>query len=165
MCNAWFAAFSSTPMRARAHTGYAYRASCSTVERPPRRPLLNTTRALALRQVGLRPQHPAIRQPVCGTRGCSSRLGTTASKRDEGRGETQHKLGGSQARFFYAAATDQTGLNVFIGCQRSSATATNLPCCRSLPGPPPYTSGHNTSTSLARHWRNAAELSTHATRV
>ena len=50
MCNAWFAAFSSTPKRARAHTGYAYRASCSTAERPPRRPLLNATRALALRQ-------------------------------------------------------------------------------------------------------------------
>lgn len=50
MCNAWFAAFSSTPKRARAHTGYAYRASCSMAERPPRRPLLNTTRALALRQ-------------------------------------------------------------------------------------------------------------------
>lgn len=52
MCNAWFAAFSSTPKRARAHTGYAYRASCSMAGRQAtvRRPLLNTTRALALRQ-------------------------------------------------------------------------------------------------------------------
>ena len=72
---------------------------------------------------------------------------------------------------FLRGGTDQTGLNVIIGNQRSSATATNLPCCQSLPKPPPYIFGHTKAHSLtrtanlARHWRNAAELSTHTSRV
>ena len=68
-------------------------------------------------------------------------LVATRHLNQKGRGETEHAQESHSGPLFYAAATDQTGLNVFIGNQRSSATATNMPWCRSLPVPPPYTAG------------------------
>eukprot|EP00657_Telonema_sp_P-1_P000493 TRINITY_DN10921_c0_g1_i1.p1 TRINITY_DN10921_c0_g1~~TRINITY_DN10921_c0_g1_i1.p1 ORF type:complete len:126 (-),score=8.13 TRINITY_DN10921_c0_g1_i1:140-517(-) len=121
-----------------------------------------------------------IRRPPRSTQSRSSAASDVYKRQGKGwRGKSEQSISEAHKSPFLRGGPHQTGLDVIIGNQRSSATATNLPCCQSLPKPPPYIFGHHTHTtlshslslsltphaSLARHWRNAAELSTHATRV
>lgn len=75
MCDAWFAAFSSAPRGARAHTGYAYRATLQQRRNhiPHEAGRFNTTRAPSLCD-----PHASFRQP---TRGRTPTVGPRPSKR------------------------------------------------------------------------------------
>lgn len=143
MCNAWFAAFSSTPNGLERTQDMRTGPRAAWRSDRARRPLLDTTRALALRQWACaRSARLCANQFVAPV---AARRGGLVYAESERRGEANAPMNGphtaTHTPSLYATVTDQTGLNVIMGDQRSSATATNLPCCRSLPRPPPYSQG------------------------